>query len=48
MDSNIGFKSIALLPADIVLAPARWLHSKGIAFDADFFYNPARRVIRGL
>lgn len=34
----------AMLPVDIVLAPAWWHRHEGIAFDEDFYYHPARRV----
>jgi len=34
----------AMLPVDIVLAPAWWHRHEGIAFDADFFYHPRQRV----
>ena len=34
----------AMLPVDIVLAPAWWHRHEGITFDADFFYHPRRRV----
>jgi len=41
---NSMFMNNAMLPADIVLAPAWWFHNEGITFDEDFFYHPARRV----
>ncbi len=34
----------AMLPVDIVLAPAWWYHHEGITFDEDFFFHPAKRV----
>jgi len=38
------FSNSAVLPADIILAPAWWFHNESITFDEDFFYNPAKRV----
>ena len=34
----------ALLPVEIVLAPAWWHARAGIDFDQDFFFHPRRRV----
>ena len=39
-----AFTNNPILPADVVLAPAWWFHNEGATFDADFFYDPARRV----
>ena len=36
--------SSPMLPVDIVLAPAWWHKHKGLTFDEDFFYHPAKRV----
>jgi len=41
---NSLFMNNAMLPVDIVLAPAWWFHNEGITFDEDFFYHPVRRV----
>lgn len=38
------FLQNAMLPVDIVLAPAWWHRHAGITFDEDFFFHPARRV----
>jgi hypothetical protein len=43
-DVTGGSLLAALLPCEIVLAPAWWYRHEGITFDEDFFFHPARRV----
>lgn len=39
-----AFTNNAMLPTDVVVAPAWWFHNEGLTFEEDFFYDPARRV----
>jgi hypothetical protein len=38
------FSNNAVLPVDVVLAPAWWYQNEGITFGEDFFFDAARRV----
>jgi len=39
-----AFTNNAVLPVDVVLAPAWWFHNEGLTFEEDFFYDAVRRV----